>query len=141
MGWKGPAHYLLLPVHLASFKFFRYKCKYVKHLENTNELVTVVNLWGRAGIRSGCQGRFCLLWKVCIFFFPLQRMCSSSTCVMQIAFHHVIFFKKQETDPAPYISVTCLGAISTPISHTLPGRLSAQQCKAVGSATQILFQY
>lgn len=59
-------------IHLTCFKFYRYKPKYGKHLD-TNKL-TVVNFWRRTGIGSGCQGRFCFLWKVCIVFFS-NREC------------------------------------------------------------------
>lgn len=120
------------------FKIYRYKHKYVRHL-NTNKLLTEVNLWRPTAIRSGCQGRFCFLLKVCIWvgfggFFFLQRMYSCTTLVMKISFNVLSFLKtkKGKKEKRNWHSLihfnNVFGAISICIWHMLSRRLRAQQC-------------
>ena len=53
-----------------------------------------------------------LLWKVCTFFFPTENVFLYYLC-NENSISTCDFFFKKETDLVPYISVLCLGAIST----------------------------
>lgn len=56
-------------IHFAFLKFYKYKCRYVKHLKNTNKLVTVVDLWGRTGLGVVVREDF-VCSKRFVFFSP-----------------------------------------------------------------------